>query len=216
MQSGITVVVVTNGERASLFERAIPSILNQECSAPVRVLVVVDRNPLLVFKINVAGNSRVRAVIGDLSPVPASSKQAHLGSLRNQAIDVLKGKSGAELIAYLDDDNEMLPGHLESLLSEIREGHLAAHSWRRVVDQEGHLYDGEMWLEDVAFNRETGTAYDDVNTKVDTNSLLMLADIFDNPSARWGTEFTAEEIRRHVTEDHKLVESLIANKIPIG
>jgi len=95
-------VVLTTFERPSLLAEAIASVKAQT-HAHWELLVVDpgsrDETPELLAAID---DERVRAVTTERLPTPAA---------RNRGLDLARG----ELIAYLDDDNVMLPGWLAAV-----------------------------------------------------------------------------------------------------
>ncbi|MEO3830326.1 glycosyltransferase family A protein [Actinomadura sp. B10D3] len=133
--TGVTVLTVTRGRPDLLQERCMASVRKQ--TVRVRHLVIVDGCPA------------TRAALPEsppgtevlYSPRSASdhSGPGRLARLRNLAV----ARATTDRIAFLDDDNEWEPEHIESLLSLARAtGSPAVHSERIVLHP-----DGSPWLD---------------------------------------------------------------------
>ncbi|MGA7671996.1 MAG: glycosyltransferase [Nitrolancea sp.] len=112
-------VVIPTFERPDLLRRAIESVLDQRY-ANFEILVVGDRCPCVDNVVAKIEDPRLRHANlsehhGDLGATP-----------RNFA---LKAMARGTLIAYLDDDNEWTPEHLESLLELLLSNPLAAFAF---------------------------------------------------------------------------------------
>lgn len=131
-------VVMPSLLRPSLV-RAVESVYQQDFKGRIQVLVGVDKPnnaPELVAALFASRPENVSVYVLQL---PYSTSRRHGGL--HYALDggalrtILSFIANARFIAYLDDDNLFLPGHLRHLLAQI--GDKAwAFSQRLIVDQE--------------------------------------------------------------------------------
>ncbi|MEV0389010.1 glycosyltransferase family A protein [Nonomuraea sp. NPDC050643] len=134
----MTVLTVTRGRPDLLRDRCLASVRRQ--TVHVRHLVIVDDCPDTLATI-----TKLRPGAEVLySPRSASdhSGPGRLARLRNLAV----AQATTTRIAFLDDDNEWAPEHIDSLLSLARTtGFPAVHSQRIVMYPDGSPWTNETW-----------------------------------------------------------------------
>ncbi|MGL3149304.1 glycosyltransferase family 2 protein [Microbacterium sp. A82] len=96
-------------KRPELMKLAVESILNQGTTSTGEVIIVFDACPIEVPEVEVPDGWSVRGI--------ANSRVRGLAGARNSGILESKG----ELVAFLDDDDEWLPGKLEAQLKRLEE-----------------------------------------------------------------------------------------------
>lgn len=99
-------VVVCTCNRPQLLPRALASVLRQDC--PDFEVVVVDDGSTPPAELPEAAAGRARLV---------RTEHGGVGAARAAGLRAARG----ELIAYCDDDDEWLPGHLGALLAYLRD-----------------------------------------------------------------------------------------------
>jgi glycosyltransferase involved in cell wall biosynthesis len=103
-------VVIPTHDRPGLVREALQSVLSQEVSAELDVVVVFDRNaPDQALTDFGTADRRVRVVANDRTP--------GLAGARNTGIHALT----TEWVAFCDDDDAWVPGRLEAQLERSRE-----------------------------------------------------------------------------------------------
>ncbi|WP_017593083.1 DegT/DnrJ/EryC1/StrS family aminotransferase [Nocardiopsis potens] len=140
----VDVVTLTRGRRPEGLARALNSAAAQRTGAEVRLTVWIDAHLGAPAALPGGLPPGVRAVsVGGDGFLPEAAVE-RVGALRRMAVQAADG----DLIAFLDDDNEWEPDHLESLLEAVAPGLPAAHSWRRLVGPGGgpHPADRFPWL----------------------------------------------------------------------
>jgi dTDP-4-amino-4,6-dideoxygalactose transaminase len=140
----VDVVVVTTGRRTTL-PAALNSILAQDASAELRTTVWLDAESDSLTLPPELGAALIQ--VGNLGDVVRDPFD-RIAFLRELAVR----RCTADFVAFLDDDNEWEPDHLSSLLEIARLGYPAVHSWRVLIDRDGHLINvGTFpWLPDGA------------------------------------------------------------------
>ena len=132
----IGVVIPTTG-RIEVLRRAIRSVMNQTVGA--ETLVVGDAlDDALEKGVQVlCADAGVRFL--NAPSVETWYPPARTGRLRNLGCRWFLDKTDVCLLAQLDDDNELLPDHLESLARLLvnPEPPIVAYSWRQIVDLTG-------------------------------------------------------------------------------
>jgi glycosyltransferase involved in cell wall biosynthesis len=130
----VTVVTLTR-HRPDLLERAIRSVEDQRTTAALEHLVLVDDCPTTARLLAARPPGRVplrHESHGRSARV--QSAPAWCAALRNHGARAARGR----WIAFLDDDNELAPDHLDALLAtaaacDVR----AVHSWLRLRNRDG-------------------------------------------------------------------------------
>ncbi|MGV2984790.1 glycosyltransferase family 2 protein [Microbacterium sp. AGC85] len=108
MQCEVSVVVPTH-KRPELMKLAVESILNQGATRTGEVIIVFDACPIEVPDVEVPEGWSVRGI--------SNTRVRGLAGARNSGIL----DSTGDLIAFLDDDDEWLPGKLEAQLQRMDE-----------------------------------------------------------------------------------------------
>ncbi len=137
----VTVVMVTDGKRASLAD-ALADVAGQTYPGPVQVLLVLDRcHPQdLTLPADPPPHTTVRIDLDADGPIIR-----RVASLRDMALRLCQ----TPLVCFLDDDNRWAPDHLAGLWRAMAgAGTPAAHSWRRLVPADGQPWRGDHfpWL----------------------------------------------------------------------
>lgn len=137
-QHEVSVVVPTHG-RAEFLGEALASVLEQT-RAPAEVIVVSDLPD--------AGSARLVAELARRSAVPIRYLERHgeagVSASRNHGAAAAAGS----VLAFLDDDDRWLPGHLAAALDRLADPAVAAvATWLRMVQGERtapglHLIEG--------------------------------------------------------------------------
>lgn len=232
----VDVYMVTCGQRSTA-EAALQSVLGQRYNGPITLWVFED------------DTTTARAVCESLErpdnvaleyrsvPAPPGRTDAHplhrVARLRNHAI----GFGSAPLVAFIDDDNLWAPNHLASLSGALwRNGALAAHSWRLLIDAAGRAVIPErfVWRHPAdptsatrfAIYRKTGvfSANDAIVRDrvslvhegeefgmVDMGEWLLRRSVFDD--YRFDEDYSPDEIAVMVGEDDKLLTHLRAASV---
>ena len=100
-------VIMPTRDRPELMRKAIQSILAQDYSGPIRVLVVYDQSEpdlSLVTEAGLGSNDSTRLV-----QVLTNRRTTGLAGARNSGLEA----ATAELVAFCDDDDQWLPGKLQ-------------------------------------------------------------------------------------------------------
>ncbi|MEW2523704.1 glycosyltransferase family 2 protein [Streptomyces sp. NPDC047071] len=135
----ITVVTLTR-YRPVLVQRAMRSVRAQVTDVPVRHLVLIDDSEETLTALREVTAAFPRCEIRYVPREPhEKSGPGRSSRLRNLGVRL----AGSSWIAFLDDDNEWTPDHLQSLLDQAR-----AHAARAVYSEVGLLdKDGAPYLE---------------------------------------------------------------------
>lgn len=99
MLRGVSVVVPTHN-RAELMKLAVESVLAQQAAITGEVIIVFDACPIEVPDVAVPEGWTLRGI--------SNTRSRGLAGARNSGIDAAEG----EFVAFLDDDDEWLPGKL--------------------------------------------------------------------------------------------------------
>ena len=134
-------VITFTVDRVALLVRCIKSVLLQDLS--VRHLIFSENQARLI-KDERLDFCKTRSV--EFLPLeglphhgPSSPRMA---VLRNHSLSFVREK----YICFLDDDNEMEPGHLRSLIHVIEQQQVAAaYSWRTLLYADGSYFDGRSY-----------------------------------------------------------------------
>ncbi len=102
-------VVVPTHNRPELMKLAVESVLAQKTSVGGEVVIVFDACPIEVPELEIPEGWIVRGI--------ANTRSRGLAGARNSGIDAAEGR----LVAFLDDDDEWLPGKLDAQLRRFDE-----------------------------------------------------------------------------------------------
>eukprot|EP00741_Cyanophora_paradoxa_P000005 tig00000017_g5.t1 len=165
LPDGITVITVTRGRPETLLRRAVASVAAQRAATrvPIEHLVLGDGCPATtalpelravpsltfidVEREERTGPADLAIELGGAELEPSRSVSARLARLRNAGVRAARTR----FVAFLDDDNVLLEGHLQSLHDALSAPGAPplAHSWRRLLDAAGQpLPDRFPWASD--------------------------------------------------------------------
>lgn len=108
MEPEVSVVVPTHN-RPELMRLAVESVLAQRVDALGEVVIVFDASPIDVPDVAIPDGWTVRGI--------ANTRTRGLAGARNSGIDASRGR----FVAFLDDDDEWLPGKLAAQLQRFEE-----------------------------------------------------------------------------------------------
>ena len=159
----LTTIVVTRA-RGALLNRALRSLEAQK-SVRIELVVVVDDCPLtcrfletLHVPMGAVQSVQWTNVERD---VCVRSGPKRLATLRNRGLEMV----ATRWCTYLDDDNELEPQHLSTLLECVmRSGSSAAHSWRSLWTRDVrpfYLRDRHPWCRDPELAKRLFAQYRD-------------------------------------------------------
>ncbi|MFD2765827.1 glycosyltransferase [Micromonospora eburnea] len=137
---GVTVITLTR-RRPDLVRRAIRSVREQRTAHPVRHLVLIDDCPATRDALDAAQPAGTEVLYmpreyWEVSGPGRSSKLRNFGVRR--ATD--------RWIAFLDDDNEWTPDHLDTLITcAVETGARAVHSHVQLLNRDGTPYLEPRW-----------------------------------------------------------------------
>ncbi len=137
--SGVAVVIPYFQRESGLLQRALVSVFAQDCSPPPKVIVVDDASPISaateLHALSPEQKSRVTVI---------QQENSGPGAARNNGLDHLPDDTA--YVAFLDSDDEWLPGHLARAMAALDAGHDLFFSNFRDIGQEiggfearGHL-----------------------------------------------------------------------------
>ncbi|MFI8199444.1 glycosyltransferase family 2 protein [Streptomyces sp. NPDC085942] len=229
-EENVTVVTLTRYRPVEV-QRAMRSVRAQTTTTPVHHLVLIDDNREI--------QSTLAEVAGDfprceIQYVPREPHEASGPSRSSRLRNLGVRHASSTWIAFLDDDNEWDPDHLDSLLRCARkQGARAAFSDVSLLDKDGAPYREPRWpwarstAEAEATYRdlvargvcESGSnvirhRMDVLDVPVDTSAWLLdrqlLLDVpFDD-------HFSAVDARDLVSEDDKLFYQLVERGEPVA
>ena len=225
----LTVVVLTR-DRRDLLRRALLSI-SQQKSVCIDVLVMVDdcqdtRDMLDALPRRFGAVNRM-LVSFERRLEHERSGPARVARLREAAIAAVE----TEWMAFLDDDNTVLPHHCGTLLNTARSFSTpAAHSWRSLWTQKGEPYrlDGHHpWTHDRArsqaiyrgyekagiYTRHSSIVRDRVTPRRRDLSMVDTSEwIFSTSFIRqfeWCQQYTRDDWLDARAEDNKLLDQIV-------
>ncbi|GHE70203.1 hypothetical protein GCM10018785_43380 [Streptomyces longispororuber] len=226
----ITVVTLTR-YRPVLVQRAMRSVRAQAVDVPVRHLVLIDDSEETRAALSAVAGEFPGCEIRYVPREPhEKSGPGRSSRLRNLGVRL----ADSTWIAYLDDDNEWTPDHLQSLLDCAREhGSRAVYSEVGLLDKDGAPYLEPRWpwansvteaermyAEYVAkgvcvpgsnvIKDRPGT----FDVPVDTSAWLLARELLlDVP---FEEEFSADDAEGLVSEDDKLYYRLVRGGEPMA
>jgi glycosyl transferase family 2 len=232
---GVTVLTVTR-RRPQLLERCMRSVENQNYQGVLKHLVIIDDcAETMAFLARASHVDRhFRSVLSERQPAE-SSGPPRLARLRNYAVTLVD----TPWTAFLDDDNEYEPGHIASLAAcAAASGCPAVHSYRQLLYFEGGAYLEPRWpwcrdprqgedyyrvlvqkrVMDVGSNvvrdRVDPTPGPSQIMLVDTNVWLIRTEVL--RKVKIPEDFFYQDWLDNIAEDDKLVEALVAARVPVG
>jgi GT2 family glycosyltransferase len=133
-------VITFTVDRVALLIRCIKSVLLQDM--PVRHLIFSEHSERLMEDERLGFcRQRIEFIKLDGQPHHGSSSP-RMATLRQFALPFVKER----YVCFLDDDNEMEPEHLHSLLLIIEQQDVAAaYSWRTLLHTDGRYFDGRSY-----------------------------------------------------------------------
>jgi len=235
-----TIAVITlTRKRPHLLLRAIKSVQNQIGNIHIKHIILVDdddKHTIKMLQCLEKSRSLPQNVVWYCVPRNKYEKSgpSRSAKLRNYGVRV----ANTSWIAFLDDDNEWLPYHLDSLLKcAIRTGVRVVHSYRYILNSDGSpfLEKKHPWYTDINEGKRTysdlckrgifvpGTcvmrdrvdpsARPEPFTSIDISEALFAREILlDEPFEEHYTEKDALEL---IGEDDKLFYALMKKGEPI-
>ena len=184
-QQPADVAVVMPTVLRPVIRRAITSIYRQDLAGRIQILIGVDKplGPLDPLMALLAQRPPHVAVV--LLQLPWSTSMRHGGlytSMDSGALrTILSFMANSRAVAYLDDDNQLLPDHLRLLLQALK-GKAWAYTQRVLVD--------ERTDQDLAVDRWDSVGPDrgrfaEKGGFVDTNCLMLDTSACSSLFARW-------------------------------
>lgn len=224
-RDSICVVTITHG-RPTVFSRAIPSVAAQTGVDLDRHLILVDGDRSAYQQILENVDDGVDVVFAERER-HESTGVFRLAKLRDLAAKLTQQR----WIAYLDDDNEWAPDHLNRLLSAARSGQSpAAYSWREIVTPSGEPYLSGVfpWSDDEEHGRqqfnlrvelgicsEGSPIYkDDPRTEIDGGAWLLRTGLVRR--LKFMAPISPMELSHRVGEDDKFLQKLLARGVELA
>ncbi|CAE7210056.1 unnamed protein product [Symbiodinium natans] len=234
-QHGVTVVTVTR-DRPEFLLRAAKSVFAQEPKDLFvkHVIIGVECSQLNQWRDDyfddLANPKDCRTLVCEnVSRTPASaaaSISARCAALRMEAV---RRHANTDFVAFLDDDNVLLPQHLTSLMScaDMAPAVDLAYSHRLMFHNDGHLFRGDFFpwavndelqsnglkvmtqggimVEEspVVFDTHLWDESSGYSGTVDTNEWLMRRSLLD--SIPWPSDVTEREQQNGIFEDGKFL-----------
>jgi glycosyltransferase involved in cell wall biosynthesis len=217
----VAVITPTTG-KLDLLERCLRSVRSQNLAGEAQHLVVGDGlDPAAAEAVGALCASLGARFVNDARPRRTRYGPARASLARNLGWVL----SAAPYVAHLDEDNTIEPDHLSSLsdLLDRDPGVQIAHSWRRILDEDGRpcglrrypwvIYDREVLAKEVfrrlaeegVFTEGSEIIRDRMDAispdlcHVDSSELMMRREVFD--VARFQEEYSAREMIYQYTED---------------
>jgi glycosyltransferase involved in cell wall biosynthesis len=232
-KGGVTAITLTR-HRPQLVQRAIASVQAQRTTFPVHHLVLVDdcRETEATLRAYDRRGGALEILFmsrkeGERSGPARSSRLRNFGVRR----------ATTRWIAFLDDDNEWTPDHLQALVEcALAHGTRAAHSHVALLHRDGRPYLEPLWpwahtREEAALIYAQRVAqrvivpgsnvvggdvdlHEPPRETPDTSSLLLERDLL--LEVPFEETFTEDDARDFVGEDVKLFRALVARREPLA
>ena len=234
MMDSVTVITLTRG-RIEMLKRALHSVSSQDYPGQIKHLIIIDDCPItktfFETSTGIEENFEWHLISREKTD---KSGPAHVAKLRNYAVHA----AATEWISFLDDDNEFESNHISSLVSCAKQKECkAVHSQMKIFWPDGTLYlDQRMpWCRDIeeskryyvelcdkgvfqpgsniVRDRADPLGYPDPARTVDAGEWLLARTLLlEYPFC---TEYNNIDWKNVTTEDDKLLQTLIENRIPI-
>lgn len=223
----ITVITVTKG-RKKFLERAIKTVKNQTIACEIHHFIYIDDclETLDFLETNYSNDNNIswyfyKRKEGDVSG------PSLLARLRNDAVR----KSCGEWLAYLDDDNEFEPEHIQKLYEfAVKNRYIAVHSNVQVYNRDNtpYLFNENIWpwarsekaKAKYNFMLEMGLIEKNSNIRkyqygivIDTNVWLVKRGVWEKCAI--SDNFSDDDWENNLAEDDKLMMSMLFNNIPV-
>jgi len=233
-EGGVTVVTITR-RRPQLLARCMQSIAAQTYQGVLKHLIIVDdcADTIAFLARAQNANHRIHSVLSERR-VGESSGPPRLARLRNQAVTLVDTR----WIAFLDDDNEYEPSHIDSLVTCAAASRCpAVHSYRQLLYFEGGAYLEPRWpwcrdlkaaedcyrglVQHGVLEEGSNVVRDRIDltpgsriVMVDTNEWLIRADVL--RKIKISDDFSYQDWLDNIAEDEKLIDALLAAHVPIA
>jgi len=235
MDNSVTVITLTR-KRPELLIRAINSVKRQDYPEIIEHMIIIDDclttkyllQDEMISKGNIVWHFIPRKDYKCYGP-------SHIAGLRNYSVYNAKSK----WISFLDDDNEFEPNHISSLVACAQiTGCRAVHSHMKIYWRDGIPYLDQKipWCRNP---EEAKRLYIELCAKgvfqIGSNIFRDRADSLDHPNPartvdtgewllertlllkfKFSTEYDEKDWQNITTEDDKLMQSLIENRVNIG
>ena len=234
-EGGVTVVTITR-RRPQLLQRCMQSVAEQTYQGVLKHLIVVDDCAETLAFLARAPHTKplVRSVLAERRQGEASGPP-RLARLRNYAVTLVD----TTWIAFLDDDNEYEPSHIDSLVVCAAASHCpAVHSYRQLLYFEGGAYLEPRWpwcreprraqeyyrelVQKGVMEEGSNVVRDRIDltpgpsriVMVDTSGWLIRTDVL--RKNKISDNFSYQDWLDNLAEDEKLIDALLAAQVPIA
>ena len=226
-------VITPSSNRTDLLLRAVNSVKNQDYPN-IEHIIVGDNHPTLsTLREQIRGSNLMARVVNLNTPAEIIYHPLRASIARNHGISIAKG----DYIAHLDDDNQIEPDHISSLVSTVeREGADAAHCWRKLLTADGSLFIIKTYpwainpyLADYVFgefikagicNPMTNEFRDQMVTPqgdpilhIDSSEWLIRREVHER--IKFPVQYTLRQMIQHQTEDFLLATAFYQNGIKV-
>ena len=229
-------MVTISRRRPDLLRRCMKSVENQDYTGTVKQLIVVDdcARTMAFLAEESQRNGNLSYVLAR-RPATESSGLPRLARLRNYAVTLVD----TSWIGILDDDNEYEANHIASLVEcAVTSSCPAVHSHRQLLSFEGDPFLEPRWpwcrdpkqaeerycemVEKGVIRRASNIVRDRVDVSpggsgvvmVDTNLWLIKTEVLWR--VKFAEQYSYQDWLDNVTEDDKLVETLVSAGIKIA
>lgn len=137
----IAVITFAMKSRKELLLKCIDSVKNQLTDCEIKQYIFYkDEQVVEYLDKNIGIDCGIKTIKYDEINIPYISMK--MAILRNMAMKYVD----EDYLCFLDDDNEINPLHIQSLISLIINNKVeAAHSWRYLVHDDNSLFDGSYY-----------------------------------------------------------------------
>ncbi len=231
----VTTIILSRG-RTNQLKRALRSLSKQQ-SVALDLIVVIDDCPETASFLRdtsppAGAIERIRHLYVERDPREQSGP-ARVARLRELGLEI----ASTNWTAFLDDDNELEPGHYSNLLRVILEAKApAAHSWRSLWSSAGKrhlLTDSHPWCQDREDSRRIFRHYESIGvykrgseivrdqvvphrrdlSMVDTSEWLFQTNFL--RSLEFCKVYTRDDWLYAKAEDSKLLDQIVQSGTPV-